>query len=105
MRALSDIYIGSGVSRTTGKAFCHITASEHDGDADSELHGQLTPAEVRSLASDWMLAAAAAEYDALVVGLLIEEVGISREAALSFLFKLRERRAAIEASESSSEVE
>ena len=54
--------------------------------------GQMTPAEVRQMALQWLEAAEAAESDALIVAELMETAGLDLQTAGAFIVALRERR-------------
>lgn len=78
------IHITSGVSLFSGEPFCAIRWGT--------LAGQLTPAQVRTMALHWLEVAEAAESDALVMRELQEGAGLDLQTAGAFLLKLRERR-------------
>ena len=88
---LSGINIESGVAARSGEPFLSISAEgEVDGEAVS-LVGQLSPAEIRTMALHWLEAAEAAETDA---GLLahMTELGLPFDAVQHFVLALRARR-------------
>lgn len=90
VRELSSIAIESGVSLFTGEGFCHVHAVGTEGTVVAG--GQMTPAEVRSMALHWLRAAEAAEHDAAVVAEL-RETGLGDQNVAPFLTALRARRA------------
>ncbi len=78
--------IVSGVSAFNGKPYCQVTWGQQSG--------QLTPDEVREMASHWFDAAAAAEHDALLMAELTKGVGLDLQTAGGLLLNLRKRREA-----------
>jgi hypothetical protein len=86
---LAHIDIESGVSAFTGKGFCQVRATGADGEL---LVGQLSPAEVRTMALHWLGAAEAAEHDAIVHAELVETLGVEHDVAVAFIGSLRKRR-------------
>lgn len=90
---LAEITIESGVAARDGSAFCHVTATDPDG---TEMHGQMTPGEVRAIALQWLEAAEAADQDAAVHALLVERFGLDTTIAGDMLIALRARRAEAE---------
>lgn len=80
-----DIAVTSGVSLFTKEPFVTVFI-------DGKARGQMTPAEIRGMALQWLEVAAAAEADALVVTELIEGAGADQAVAGHFLQALRVRR-------------
>lgn len=95
MSALELVHVGveSGVSSTTGRPFCRVTASIGTPEGGREAFGQLEPAEVRRMALDWLATAEAAESDAALVATLRDEVGIPDAVIGHLLAGVRDRRA------------
>lgn len=87
-RDLKDIHISSGVNHKL-EPFC--TVSINNGD----LLGQLPPAEVRSLALQWLEAAEGAETDSIVWKLLAE-MDLPAETIGQFIAAMRDKRAGSE---------
>jgi len=85
---LVGVSVLSGVSLFTGDGFCAVTAHLADGPS---FTGQLSPAEVRAMALQWLEAADAAESDAAVVAEL-RELGSPDDVCMAFLNALRRRR-------------
>jgi hypothetical protein len=81
---VEDIFISSGVNEKL-EGFC--TVSINNGD----MLGQLSPAEVRALALQWLGAAEAAESDSLVFR-VAEEHGLEREVAAVLVMEMRKLR-------------
>lgn len=89
MTDLVDIHVVSGVSMATKEPFCRVTATMSDG---TQVHGQLAPAEIRTMALGFLAAAEAAIHDAAVYHLLVDELQIVDVAAVEFVRSLRDHR-------------
>jgi hypothetical protein len=87
---LAEVQVTSGVSLFDGKPFCTVRSIAASG---LVMLGQLTVAEVRGLALNWLEAAEAAESDAAVVAQLREMGGLPDEVVAAFVAGLRARRA------------
>lgn len=85
---IEGIEVRSGVNED-GVGFCHVVVTTDGGRV---LLGQLTPEEVRTTALDWIGAAEAAEQDAVVFGLLRDDVGLDLPEIGEFLASMRRRR-------------
>lgn len=85
---LVDVSVLSGVSLFDGAGFCQVTAHLADGPS---FTGQLSPAEVRAMALQWLEAADASESDAAVVAEL-RALDTPDELVMGFLNALRRRR-------------
>ncbi len=81
-----NIGVDSGVNEKL-EPFCIVRLNDRAA-------GQLSPAEVRAMALQWLEAAEAAESDALVVAELVETVGLDMPTAGQFIMALRKRREA-----------
>lgn len=79
-----DIGIDSGVNEKL-EPFCVVRLNGRGA-------GQLSPAEVRAMALQWLEAAEAAESDALVTAELVETAGLDLPTAGRFIVGLRRRR-------------
>lgn len=88
---LESVNVESGVSAFDGKAFCRIEAKATNGDV---MIGQLSPEEMRAMALAWIEASDASVYDAIMLDVLRNEVGLDDEAAGNFLVEMRNRRGA-----------
>jgi hypothetical protein len=86
---LVHIEVESGVSVSTGEAFCTVRAK---AEAGTVLVGQLPPEEVRQMALNFLAGAEAAEMDAMVMAELTDTVGLDKESAARFVAALRSRR-------------
>jgi hypothetical protein len=86
---LSNVIMTTGLSAFTHEPFLGVRAEAVDG---SFMSGQLTVGEVRMMALNWLAAAEAAESDAIVFAVCVEDVGLEKDAALGMIFQMRERR-------------
>jgi hypothetical protein len=80
---VTNLEISSGVNARL-EPFCTVSV-------DGKQIGQLEPAEVRTMALQWLEAAEAAETDAMVWGQL-QEMDLNLETCTGFLSALRNRR-------------
>jgi len=87
LRGLASVDVESGVSLFTGEPFCSVTATDTTG---AVFAGQLTPAEVRTMAEGFIGAAEAAEQEANLLEFLTELVDDKNKAAF-VLAELRRR--------------
>lgn len=90
------IMIESGIGAFSGDPFCQVRLdhiNEQGVAVASDILGQLTPGEVRTMAGQWTETAAAAEYDAHLFAEL-RATGVEDEAISALVRKLRERRGA-----------
>lgn len=88
---LEIVEAGSGLNEKL-HGFCTVRAFGAIGGRRYSLSGQVTPAELRGMAMQFLAAAEAAESDAIVAAELVETAGISTAAALGFVGSLRKRR-------------
>lgn len=79
-----DLQMESGVSARTGEPFMHLRWGDEAG--------QFTPTRAREHALAIIDAAAASEFDAALVKVLIEKLGMTHELAVHFLGEIREAR-------------
>ena len=85
---LRDVHVTSGVNGA-GVGVLTVAATGADGRI---LLGQLTPAEVRRLALDWLEAAEAAEQDAAVLR-VVRKLDLPDNLAGAVIIELRDSRA------------
>lgn len=71
------------------RGFVTIHAEAEDGDV---LVGQLSPAEVRTLALQYLSVAEAAEQDAIVFTVLVRDVGVLPETVAGIVRSMRDER-------------
>lgn len=88
---LEHVHVESGVSAFDGKGFCRIEARATNGDV---MIGQLNPAEIRRMALDWIEAADAAEFDAILLDFLLNKLSLDNESAGNVLLHIRNQRGA-----------
>lgn len=79
-----SIHVESGVSAFTGEPFLTVRT-------EGARMGQMSPAEIRTMALHWLEAAEAAESDAAVFAEL-RGVGMDVNACAGFIQALRARR-------------
>jgi hypothetical protein len=71
------------------RGFVTVRALAEDG---SHMAGQLSPAELRQMAMQFLEVAEAAEQDAIVMSMLVQDVELDREDAARFIMAMRGRR-------------
>lgn len=86
---LEAVNVESGVSAFDGKAFCRIECKGTEGDV---MIGQLDPDTCRSMAVQWIEAADAAEFDAILLDFLINTIGLDNQSVGNILVEMRKRR-------------
>jgi len=79
-----DLQMESGVSARSGEPFMHLRWGDQAG--------QFTPAKAREHALAILDAAAASEFDAALVKVLIDRFSMTQELAVHFLGEIREAR-------------
>jgi hypothetical protein len=89
----------TGVDVTSGTAedrdgdgfhgFVTVRATATDG---SFMSGQLSPADLRKMALNFLSVAEAAEQDAIVMMMLTHDVGLDAETSAVFIMQMREVR-------------
>ena len=84
---LTDIHISSGVNDKF-EGFCTISINHGD------LLGQLTPAEVRAMALQWLEVAEGAETDSILFRLLRGNLDLDLNTIGAFVAEVRKMRAA-----------
>lgn len=90
---LTGIDVESGTamdSPTDFRGFVTVRATAEDG---SWMAGQLSPAEVRAMALQFLEVAEAADQDGIVLSILAREVGLAPEDAAEFVMLMRKERA------------
>ena len=85
---IEGVEVRSGVNED-GEGFCHVVVTTGGGRV---LLGQLDPETVRSMALNFLGAAEAAEQDAVVFGMLRDDVGLDLPEIGEFLAGMRRRR-------------
>lgn len=88
---LEIVEAGSGLNHKLA-AFCTVRAFGSIAGRRYSLTGQVSPAELRGMAMQFLAAAEAAESDAIVAAELVETAGVDQNAALGFVASLRKRR-------------
>jgi hypothetical protein len=89
---LTDIDLVSGTAEDGPgefRGFVAIRATAVDG---SHMAGQLDPATVRKMALNFLGVAEAAEQDAVVMNMLVRDVGLESAVAANFIMHMREER-------------
>jgi hypothetical protein len=91
---VDQVNIESGVN-VDGEPFCRVEVmySSSLGMWHRSAYGQLTVAEVRQTALDWLAIAEAAEHDSMVFRFLTENEIIDKGRAAMLLGELRQYRA------------
>ena len=89
---LVRVEVVSGTAEDTpGRYRGFVTVRAFDADG-SHMAGQLDPSELRLQALQWLGAAEAAEQDAIVMTMLVNDIGLPAEAAAGFIMRMREVR-------------
>lgn len=90
---LKGVWCVSGTAMDGPGEFRGFVTVRAEDDIGGELVGQLSPAEVRRMALQWLQVAEAAEQDAIIFRLMVRDVGAAPEAAAAFVRKMRDERA------------
>src|SRR5215831_12481048 len=95
---LASIHIQSGLRETSQgsndfRGFCTIFCTATDG---SRVLGQLDPQEVRKMALNFLGAAESAVQDAIVMNMMVRDVGAEPSLGASLVTKMRDERARID---------
>ena len=89
---LSGVEVVSGTAQDGPeefRGFLTVRAIAEDG---SFMTGQMSPAEVRKMALNLLAAAEGAVGDAIVMTMLVRDIGLEPAVAASFVMQMREER-------------
>lgn len=94
---LVEIHVQAGLRMSEEskefRGFCTVFATAEDG---WRMVGQLDPSEVRKMAMNFLEGAEAAVQDAIVMNMMVRDIGLDPSASAQFVRQMRDERMRID---------